>query len=147
LTINGAPSTDQQGQTMPLPIRSFPPGGAGGTNPAPSLPQNPAPSQPAPAPPAEPQNTQSQNLPADLLARIQAGGENIIGSLRDPLTGGTWYLGSKGGIFAVGGARFLGSARQYGFDNPAIRSAVNITPLGTGYRVTSSRGETYDFAQ
>jgi hypothetical protein len=49
-------------------------------------------------------------------------------------------------VFAEGGAPFFGSARPYGFDDPNVRKAIAIQPLGKGYQVISSRGENYAFS-
>lgn len=152
--------TDQAGipasttLTQRRPIQTIPagiPSATGVSSPTtlpdipPILPVNPpaAPTPSAPAAPA-PAPGGSNNIPADLLRQIQAGGEQIIGQLAAP-GGGVWWLGSKGGIFAEGGAPFFGSARPYGFDDSKIRSAIAIQPLGKGYRIISSRGENYDF--
>lgn len=110
---------------------------------APTAAPVPAPTAPStPAPATAPGG--SNNIPADVLQKIQAGGEQIIGQLGAP-GGGVWWLGSKGGVFNEGGAPFFGSANPYGFDDPNVRKAVSIVPLGKGYRVISNRGENYDF--
>lgn len=128
------------------------PNGAGAVLPPipPLLPVSPAaPTSPAPPPAPSVAPTAApganNNIPPDLLAQIQQSGERIVGQLTDPRTGGTWWLGSYGGIFAEGGARFLGSARNNGFGPGAPRTAIAIQPLGTGYRIVSSRGENYDY--
>lgn len=104
----------------------------------------PAPPPPAPVQPAPPPAQQVANLPANLLQQIQANGENIIGNLIDPITGGTWWFGSKGGVFAVNGARYLGSASQPGAYYPGLQ-IVQAIPLGSGYREVSAKGETYNY--
>lgn len=109
---------------------------------APTPPPAPAPAPVAPAPPPA---QQVANLPADLLKQIQANGESIIGNLIDPITGGTWWFGSKGGVFAVNGARYLGSASQPGAYYPGLQ-IVQAIPLGNGYREVSVKGETYNYA-
>lgn len=166
-------SGDNTGQTPTQGVWPTPAGTPGGGNvisggelpvippilpPSPVQPSTPVvPAQPAPAPvppppapgpapaPVAPRPPAVTNLPPDMLQKIQAAGEQIISSLIDPNTGGTWWLGSKGGVFNVGGAPFFGSARPFGFDDPNVRRAVQIVPLGRGYRVVSSRGENYDF--
>jgi hypothetical protein len=150
----------------PLPVSVLPPitlspQPSAGTTPTPisppvtptGPPQSPTVNQPIAAPPPAPTLQQAPptptpsltNLPGDLLQKIEAGGERIVKGIVDPLTGGTWWLGSKGGIFAVGGARFLGSARDYGFNDPNVRSAADIQYLGNGYQVVSNHGEIYRF--
>lgn len=114
-----------------LPVSPTPP------PPAPSI-AGPTPA-PAPAPAPGP-----VNLPADLLAQIRSNGENIIGNLIDPVTGGTWWFGSKGGVFAVNGARFLGSVPSVGASFPGF-TAVQAIPVGSGYRIVNSAGQAYNF--
>lgn len=146
LTIPVDTGTGQPNVTVPNPTPTGPPQNSPvNTPPTPPPPPPPAPSPASPAPVAPAPPWSPANIPADLLRAINGGGETIIKAIEDPLTGGTWYLGSKGGIFALGGARFLGSARNYGFDDPNVRKAVDIQPNGNGYRVISSRGETYNF--
>lgn len=112
--------------------------------PSPVLPAPAPPAPAAPAPPA-PSSAAIPNLPADLLGRIQASGERIIGSLPDPKTpGGGWYFGSLGGVFQAGTGNFYGAARGYGF-SPGFRETAQFTPLGNGYKIISTRGENYDF--
>jgi hypothetical protein len=124
-------------------------------NPTPTgPPSSPTVNQPIAAPPPAPTLQQAPpaptpslaNLPADLLQKITAGGEHIVKGIIDPQTGGTWWLGSNGGIFAVNGARFLGSAQPYGFGPSTGRFATDIQPNGSGgYTVISNHGETYNF--
>lgn len=94
------------------------------------------PAPPAPAPAACPPP------PAPGIA-----GEVIIGHLDAP-GGGCWYFTNFGGVFNMGGAPFKGSAVPYrmgpGYENPP-RYVVSYEPLGAGYRLTSNRGEHYDF--
>jgi hypothetical protein len=115
--------------------------------PYPPLPPPPAPTPPpettpSPSPAA---STACPNLSSDLTARMAAGGESVLGELSDPIGGGCWWFGSLGGVFAMGGARFLGSARNYGFGPPGDRRAVQFNRLGTGYQIVSNHGETYNF--
>lgn len=138
LTVGGTSSTDTT-QQVPPPVTAFPPGGFGGTNPAPSLPVQ----QGTPTPPT-PQPVQPANLPADLVARIQANGEQLIGNMIDPQTGGTWWFGSKGGVFAVNGARFLGSVGSSNAYFPGL-NIIAAQPSGNGYRLIGSKGENYNY--
>ena len=95
------------------------------------------------APPKPPPSL--TNLPGDLLAKIAANGERIVKGIVDPNSGGTWWLGSKGGIFSVGNAPFFGSAASgMGFDG-VNRYATDIQYLGSGYQIVSNRGEIYRF--
>ena len=115
--------------------------------PPPPVAAPPPPPPPAPAPPSTPAPamTQNNNLPADVLAKITANGEHIIASIPSP-NGGAWYLGSKGGVFAVN-APFYGSP----LGNPAInwvsgnRQPAAILPNGAGYTVVDTAGERYSF--
>lgn len=113
---------------------------------APATPTAPVtPTAPSPAPPPAPAPQQQvANLPADLVAKIAANGEQLIGNLIDPLTGGTWWFGDKGGVFAVNGARFLGSVPSAGASYPGFK-ALQAIPIGSGYRIVNSKGQTYNF--
>ncbi|MGH7484145.1 MAG: hypothetical protein ACREMY_00900, partial [bacterium] len=112
------------------------------TNPIiPATPTQPAPT-PAPAAPAPSPTVMSNNIPSDLLARIQANGEHIIGSLNSP-NGGVWYLGSKGGVFAIN-APFLGA--PYGQPYWGTRTPLSIAPNGQGYTVVDIAGERYNYS-
>lgn len=116
------------------------------STPAPSLPSPPVPPPapvsppPAPAPaPAAPQ--QNNNIPADLLSRIQANGERIVSSLPSP-NGGVWYLGSKGGVFAIN-APFYGAPAGQSYWGG--RTGLQILPNGNGYTVVDTAGERYNY--
>jgi hypothetical protein len=145
----------------PLPVSVLPPITFGGTSssgssatdgtavsPTPTgPPASPTVNQPVvntPPPPSLAPTASLTNIDPGTLQQIQATGERIVKGILAP-NGGTWWLGSKGGIFATGGAPFFGSAVNYGFSDPSVRSAVDIQPLGTGYQVVSSRGEIYRF--
>ncbi|MGH7483980.1 MAG: hypothetical protein ACREMY_00065, partial [bacterium] len=143
-------------QGPPLPVPSGPPGGSGvditSGSVLPSIPPilpnvnttpQPAISQPAPtpAPTPAPAPQQDNNLPADLLAKITANGEKIVSSVASP-NGGVWYLGNKGGVFAIN-APFYGSpAGQYYWGS---RTGLQIVPSGNGYTVVASSGERYNY--
>lgn len=111
----------------------------------PILPVSPTPApQVAPGQPAPTAAPGPANLPGDLLAKIKANGESLIGSLIDPETGGTWWFSDKGGVYAVNGARFLGSVPGVGAYFPGFK-AIQAVPLGKGYRIVNSAGQTYNF--
>lgn len=141
-------------QGPPLPTPSGPPGGdnvSTGTLPVipPILPNvntqtnipqpPPAPTPPPTGTPVAP--TQNNNIPSDLLAKIQAAGEQIISSVAAP-NGGVWYLGSKGGVFAIN-APFYGS--PVGQSYWGSRKALQIVPNGNGYTVIDTAGERYSY--
>jgi hypothetical protein len=113
--------------------------------PAPPQAPPPPPPESGPTPPSVTQSNVCPNIPADLMARITGYGESLLGELSDPIGGGCWWFGSLGGVFALGGARFLGSAVNYGFGPPGDRRAVSFGRLGNGYQIVSNHGETYNF--
>lgn len=140
----------------PLPVPSGVPGGGNILSdqnniltpaPAPSLPSPPVPAPtppapaPAPAPSAGPTPQQNNNIPADLLAKITANGEHIVSSLASP-NGGVWYLGSKGGVFAINSPFYGAPAGQSYWGN---RTALQIVPNGNGYTVIDSTGSRYNY--
>lgn len=108
----------------------------------PSSPGTPAPPPVAPPAPAAPAPGQSNNLPADLLAKIQANGEHIIDSIAAP-GGGQWYLSDKGGIFAIN-APFYGAAISQPYFGGG-RKAMRLVPNGKGYSIVASSGEVYQY--
>jgi hypothetical protein len=150
---NGSTTLRQRRPQTPVPA-GIPP--ATGANPGPlpdippllpiSTPPPPAQAGPTPPPPAPapPPAQQVANLPPDVLANIRANGEQLLGNLIDPLTGGTWWFGDKGGVFAVNGARFLGSVPSAGAFYPGFR-AIQAIPMGSGYRIVNTQGQTYNF--
>lgn len=92
---------------------------------------------PAPAP------AQNNNIPADLMARITANGERIIDSLAAP-GGGTWYLGSKGGVFGINAPSY-GSPYGQSYWTNFLHTPVRIVPNGQGYTVVSAAGERFNY--
>lgn len=64
----------------------------------------------------------------------------IVAALECP-TGGTWLLGRDGGIFAYGGAPFLGSAA--GKPYFAGRVAAQLNPVNGQYQIVTTSGEKY----
>lgn len=115
--------------------------------PAPSLPSPPVP-PPAPAPPPPPPPPAApapaplnNNIPPDLLARIAANGEKIVSSIASP-NGGVWYLGSKGGVFAINAPFYGAPAGQSYWGN---RVGLQIVPNGNGYTVIDTSGERYNY--
>lgn len=136
-----------------------------GTPPAPPKPTKPPPAVkppfPRPWPPAQhlpvptPVGNGHKLLPLPtpgphLLAEIDAGGARLIQSIRTPQYGkdAGYYLSSNGGVFAVGGAPFLGSyfslpSSVRNIPNRTFRG-ISLLP-GGGYMLTSSTGEKYNF--
>lgn len=112
--------------------------------PVPAAPPPPAPAEtyPAPPPPA-PQPAPCPAFPDELRARMNPG-EQLIGQLPAP-DGGCWYFSDYGGVFALGGAPFYGSARPYNVGPPTDRRIGRYNPLGRGYQLWSTWGEHYDF--
>jgi hypothetical protein len=101
----------------------------------------PAPTQPAPIAPTPAAPPPNNNIPADLMAKIQANGERILGGIPSP-NGGMWWLGSKGGVFAINAPFYGAPAGQsyWGSRTPAA-----ILPSGNGYRVIDTAGEVYNY--
>jgi hypothetical protein len=111
----------------------------------------PAPA-PIPTPPAPvTANTNVNALPGDVSGAIARNGEQIVGALAwgaGP-AGAGWWFGSKGGVFAVGGAPFHGSAvgAEYRMGLDGGRRIVAYGALGAnGYQLRSNFGETYNFS-
>src|SRR5438105_6492108 len=57
--------------------------------------------------------------------------------------GGYWLVGSDGGIFAFGDARFLGSTGNIKLNQPIVGMAS--TPSGDGYWMVASDGGLFAF--
>lgn len=106
------------------------------TGPAPA--PAPAPVTAAPTPAPAPQNN---NIPADLMAKIAANGEKILTGIPSP-NGGMWWLGSKGGVFAINAPYYGGPAGQSYWGN---RTPATILPSGSGYKVVDTAGEVYNY--
>lgn len=64
----------------------------------------------------------------------------IVDELRAP-NGGVWLLGSDGGVFAFGGAPFLGTV--VGKPYWGTRTAARLLPNRNGYVIQATTGETY----
>lgn len=85
-----------------------------------------------------------------LLSKITAGGAKLVQAIRTPQFGPNagYYLSSNGGVFAVGGAPFLGSyfslpSKDRNIPNRRFTS-LQLLPHG-GYTLVSSTGEHYSF--
>lgn len=131
--------------------------------PPPTPPPAPA---PAPAPDANQANMNSNSAPpppvdtpapalsADLVATMQAGGEELV-SVQRSSAGGWLYLTSKGGIYNMGGSPFFGSYIGYAStqENPALESQLHghfgagglVVLPGGHYELVNTGGETYNF--
>jgi len=104
-------------------------------------PPPPVPSTAAPTPAPAPQ--QNNNIPPDLMQKITANGERIIGGIPSP-NGGMWWLGSKGGVFAIN-APFYGAPAGQSYFTGVHGTPAGIVPFGSGYEVINSIGETYKY--
>lgn len=100
-----------------------------------------APPPPPSAAPAAPAQTANNNLPADLLAKIKANGEEIVDALAAP-NGGMWYLSSKGGVFGINAPYYGGALGQPYFSG---RSAKKLVPNGGGYSIVDATGSLYNY--
>lgn len=75
-------------------------------------------------------------------------GVTIVNTL--PYEGGTLVLGSDGGVFALGGAKYYGSYTQYASENTQgetrdfSKGRIEPSPNG-GYTIVSSNGDRYTF--
>jgi hypothetical protein len=75
------------------------------------------------------------------MQKIMANGERIIGGLPSP-NGGMWWLGSKGGVFAIN-APFYGAPAGQPYWGSRVPAA--ILPNGNGYMIVDTAGEQYRY--
>ena len=66
----------------------------------------------------------------------------VVGTATDP-SGGLWVVGADGGVFALGGAPFLGSLGGRTLNAPVVGMAA--TPDGGGYWLVSADGGVFAF--
>jgi hypothetical protein len=68
---------------------------------------------------------------------------DVVGMAADPANGGYWLVGADGGIYAFGGAPYLGNAvgDLNGTTGPIV--AMASTPDGGGYWLVTSNGYIY----
>lgn len=88
-------------------------------------------------------------MPAPSQSDIQAGvptGANIVQRISAP-GGGEWLIGEDGGVFAIGGAPYLGSytGLDAGTRNDPNRRFKGAEAAGGGYALISNTGERYQF--
>ncbi|MGH9153740.1 MAG: M23 family metallopeptidase [Acidimicrobiales bacterium] len=70
-------------------------------------------------------------------------GTNPAGRSSPKASAGYWLLGSDGGVFAFGGARFHGSTGDVRLNRPIV--AMAATPTGEGYWLVASDGGIFAF--
>lgn len=68
---------------------------------------------------------------------------NLVDAVDAP-GGGVWALGADGGVFALDGAPFFGSAAGQDFFRNRTATRIELEPNG-GYRLFSQAGEEYNF--
>jgi hypothetical protein len=68
--------------------------------------------------------------------------EPIVAELKSP-EGGVWLLSTSGAVYSFGGARFHGGMN--GSIHFKGRTAARLEPLGQGYTIVATSGETYHF--
>ena len=67
----------------------------------------------------------------------------IVGIVATPNGGGYWLVGSDGGIFSFGDARFYGSTGSLRLNKPIVGMAT--TPDGGGYWLVASDGGIFSY--
>jgi len=114
--------------------------------------QKPASTTPPPAPPPAPVPAKSPlptgppNLPSSVINSMRAGGEFIVDTQYNPVSGTWLYLAQKGGVYAEGGSGFFGSIFDLPTGTFAGRTAQRIVPQPTGgYTIVDTAGEGYTF--
>ena len=66
-----------------------------------------------------------------------------MGIAADPVGPGYWLVASDGGVFAFGGAPFLGSTGAIRLNRPVV--GLVPTPGGGGYRFVASDGGVFAY--
>jgi hypothetical protein len=69
--------------------------------------------------------------------------DNIVGMTTTPLDNGYWLVGSDGGIFAFGAARFKGSMGGKHLNKPIV--GMGVDPATGGYWMVASDGGMFSF--
>jgi hypothetical protein len=67
----------------------------------------------------------------------------IVGAAATPAGAGYWLVGTDGGIFSFGDARFFGSTGAMRLNKPIVGMAV--TPTGAGYWLVGTDGGVFSF--
>ena len=80
---------------------------------------------------------------ATLPGASPAGAAPVVGMAATPGGGGYWLVGSDGGVFSFGDARFFGSLGAVRLNAPVV--GVAATPDGGGYWLVGSDGGVFSF--